>query len=69
MVVNQRAMLPKGAAKGDRIQEKLEDKISEIDHQIEQLLTLRGELKGVLSGWESLPIKPEDTICPLIEKT
>ena len=53
----------------DRIQEKLQDKILDIERQIEQLLTLRGELKGVLSGWESLPIKPEDTICPLIEKT
>lgn len=53
----------------DRLKEKLEDKISDIDHQIEQMLTLRSELRGLLCGWQSLSIKPEDTICPLIEKT
>ena len=58
-----------GKSACDRIEEKLEDKILEIDRQIEQLLTLRSELKGVLSGWKSLPTKPEDTICPLIEET
>ncbi len=52
----------------DDIQQKLKDKISEIDRQIEQLLTLRHELRGLLSGWDSLPTKPEDTICPIIQK-
>ncbi|MBR8837325.1 MAG: heavy metal-responsive transcriptional regulator [Stigonema ocellatum SAG 48.90 = DSM 106950] len=52
----------------DEIQHKLKDKISEIDRQIEQLLTLRGELRGLLSGWDSLTTKPEDTICPIIQK-
>ncbi|ARV61540.1 heavy metal-responsive transcriptional regulator [Nostocales cyanobacterium HT-58-2] len=52
----------------DEIQQKLKDKISEIDKQIEQLLTLRSELRGLLSGWDSSPIKPEDSICPIIQK-
>ncbi|BAY44408.1 MerR family transcriptional regulator [Scytonema sp. HK-05] len=52
----------------DDIQQKLKDKISEIDRQIEQLLTLRHELRGLLSGWDSLATKPEDTICPIIQK-
>lgn len=52
----------------DDIQHKLKDKILEIDRQIEQLLTLQHELRGLLSGWDSLPIKPEDTICPIIQK-
>ena len=52
----------------DEIQQKLKDKILEINRQIEQLLTLRGELRGLLSGWDSLTTKPEDTICPIIQK-
>ncbi len=52
----------------DEIQQKLKDKIFEINRQIEQLLTLRGELRGLLSGWDSLTTKPEDTICPIIQK-
>lgn len=52
----------------DEIQQKLKDKISEIDRQIEQLLTLQGRLRGLLSGWDTLATKPEDTICPIIQK-
>lgn len=52
----------------DEIQHKLTDKISEIDQQIEQLLTLRSELRKLLSGWDNLTIKPDDTICPNIQK-
>jgi len=52
----------------DEIQQKLKDKIFEINLQIEQLLTLRGELRGLLSGWDSLTTKPENTICPIIQK-
>ncbi|NJM69576.1 MAG: heavy metal-responsive transcriptional regulator [Scytonema sp. RU_4_4] len=51
----------------DEIHLKLRDKISEIDRQIEQLLTLREELTGLLSGWDSLSTKPQDTICPIIQ--
>lgn len=52
----------------DEIQQKLEDKILEIDRQIKQLLTLRGELRGLLSGWESIQVLQSDTICPIIQK-
>ncbi len=52
----------------DEIQQKLKDKIFEINRQIEQLLTLRGELRQLLSGWDSFTTKPEDTICPIIQK-
>lgn len=52
----------------DQIQHKLKDKILEIDRQIQQLLTLRGELGQLLCGWNSLQNKPEDTICPIIQK-
>ena len=51
----------------DEIQHKLKDKISEIDRQIEQLLTLRDELKGLVSEWDSLTTKPEEMICPIIQ--
>ncbi|MBD2246964.1 heavy metal-responsive transcriptional regulator [Nostoc sp. FACHB-888] len=51
----------------EHIKIKLEDKVKAIDEQIQQLLILRQELSGLLSGWE---IKPDDsysTICPIIE--
>jgi MerR family transcriptional regulator, copper efflux regulator len=51
----------------DEIEHKLNEKISEIDRQIEQLLTLRYELKDLLLGWNGAKIKPEDTICPIIQ--
>jgi DNA-binding transcriptional MerR regulator len=49
------------------IKHKLEDKLLEIDRQIEQLLTLQTELKGLLSGWKSFPTPPPGTICPNIQ--
>ncbi|BAZ70093.1 MAG: heavy metal-responsive transcriptional regulator [Pelatocladus maniniholoensis HA4357-MV3] len=52
----------------DEIQHKLQDKISHIDYQIEQLLTLRGELQELLSEWHSVSTKPEDRICPIIQQ-
>ncbi|MBO3464106.1 heavy metal-responsive transcriptional regulator [Aetokthonos hydrillicola Thurmond2011] len=58
----------KGKPACHKIQQKLEDKISEIDQQIEHLLTLQGELRELLSGWHSLTTKPEDRICPNIQK-
>ncbi|MFH7029320.1 MAG: heavy metal-responsive transcriptional regulator [Heteroscytonema crispum UTEX LB 1556] len=51
----------------DRIQQKLEDKILDIDRQIDHLLSLRGELKNLLSEWNSSATKPEDKICPIIQ--
>lgn len=50
------------------VKHKLEAKIVQIDHQIEQLLTLRSELNGLLSGWENFPSNRDRTICPNIQK-
>lgn len=52
----------------DHIKVKLEDKLSQIEQQIQQLQILKQELKGLLSGWESIPDYPEETICPIIER-
>lgn len=48
------------------IKAKLQDKIKAIDEQIQQLLILRQELSGLVSGWETIPENPEQTICPII---
>ena len=52
----------------DEIKEKLEDKVLQIDRQIQQLLTLRSELDGLLSGWESVSHPQPGTICPIIQE-
>ncbi|MCC5599801.1 heavy metal-responsive transcriptional regulator [Nostoc favosum] len=49
------------------VKQKLEDKVNEVDHQIEELLTLRDELTGLLSGWDNFTGKRKDTICPIIQ--
>ncbi|URD53409.1 heavy metal-responsive transcriptional regulator [Chroococcidiopsis sp. CCNUC1] len=51
----------------EHVQIKLSDKISQIEQQIQQLQILKLELKGLLSGWETIPENPEQTICPIIE--
>ena len=50
------------------IKVKLEDKLSQIEQQIQQLQILKQELQGLLSGWQALPDNPEDTICPILEQ-
>ena len=52
----------------DRVKIKLQDKLLAIELQIQQLLTLKLELEGLLSGWETIPENPEETICPIIEQ-
>lgn len=52
----------------DRVKVKLKDKIVMIAQQIEQLQILQLELEGLLSGWETVPEIPENTICPIIER-
>lgn len=50
------------------VQEKLNEKLMEIDRQIQQLQLLKQEIKSLLG----IPISPEDsiaTICPIIEQT
>ena len=49
------------------IKEKLEEKLSQIDSQITQLLTLRAEIGELLDGWNNKAIQQEDTICPIIQ--
>ncbi|MCC5630538.1 heavy metal-responsive transcriptional regulator [Nostoc sphaeroides CHAB 2801] len=58
-----------GQAPCGEIKEKLEDKLSQIDHQLDQLLTLRSEIKALLSGWKNMDGQHEDTICPIIQNT
>lgn len=52
----------------DRIKMKLEEKLEEIEKQIQQLQILKQELRGLLSGWESVPENLEESICPIIER-
>lgn len=52
----------------DHIKVKLEDKLADIEQQIQQLRVLKQELNGLLSGWQAIPEHPEDTICPIIEQ-
>ena len=52
----------------DHIEVKLKDKIVTITQQIEQLQILKLELEGLLSGWETVPEIPKNTICPIIER-
>jgi MerR family transcriptional regulator, copper efflux regulator len=52
----------------DHIKVKLEDKLSQIEQQVQQLQILKQELNGLLSGWEDLPEPLEETICPIIER-
>lgn len=51
----------------EQVQIKLSDKISQIEQQIQQLQILKLELQGLLSGWETIPENPDQTICPIIE--
>ena len=52
----------------DHIEVKLKDKIVTITQQIEQLQILKLELEGLLSGWETVPEIPKNTICPISER-
>jgi DNA-binding transcriptional MerR regulator len=53
----------------DHIKVKLNEKIGQIDRQIQELQVLKLELVGLLSGWETIPETAEATICPIIERT
>ena len=57
----------RGTPPCDELKEKLEDKLLEIDRQVEQLLALRTELQGLLKGWKSLTVQRPGTICPIIQ--
>ncbi|GAX38498.1 heavy metal-responsive transcriptional regulator [Nodularia sp. NIES-3585] len=51
----------------DEIKEKLKDKLSQIDSQISQLLTLRSEIGELLADWNNEASQQEDIICPIIQ--
>jgi len=46
------------------IRRQLERQIGRIDERIQELRQLRGELQGLLSGWQSHPPRQGDEICP-----
>ncbi|MBD2456364.1 heavy metal-responsive transcriptional regulator [Nostoc sp. FACHB-87] len=50
----------------EHIKTKLEDKVQAIDDQIQQLLVLRQDLSGMLSGWKIQSETYHPTICPII---
>ncbi|BAY19806.1 transcriptional regulator (plasmid) [Anabaenopsis circularis NIES-21] len=50
----------------EHIKIKLEDKVQAIDDQIQQLLILRQDLSGMLSGWKIQSETYYPTICPII---
>ncbi len=52
----------------DDIQRKLKQKIEYINKQIDDLVELRGELRGLISDWHSVTTKPKEIICPNIQK-
>ncbi|MBM5822250.1 MAG: heavy metal-responsive transcriptional regulator [Cyanobacteria bacterium K_Offshore_surface_m2_011] len=46
------------------IRRQLERQIGRIDERIQELRQLRGELQGLLAGWQSHPPRQGDEICP-----
>ncbi|AFY58327.1 putative transcriptional regulator [Rivularia sp. PCC 7116] len=57
-----------GEAPCDQIHYQLENKILEIEKQIQNLQVLQNELKELLLGWKSVSNKPSNMICPNIQK-
>lgn len=62
--VHDQGQLPCGEVK-----QHLEAKVDEINRQIEALTTLKGELQGILSGWQDQPGNDRmmRTICPNLQ--
>jgi len=51
------------------VKEKLEDKVTQIDQQIEALQRLQTQIKSLLAGADPiLETPPDDRICPIIQK-
>ncbi len=53
----------------DVVKQFLSDKVSKINHQIEELVTLKAELQGILSGWQDYSQQQGNlpSICPNIQ--
>ena len=52
----------------EHVKVRLEEKISAINQQIQQLQTLKLELEYLLSGSSTITAISEQTICPIIEQ-
>jgi MerR family copper efflux transcriptional regulator len=52
----------------EQVQQKLRDKLVEIDRQIQQLQMLKQEVKKLLTEREAMPQMSEAAICPIIEQ-
>ncbi len=52
----------------DHVQERLRNKLIEVDRQIQQLQILRQELEKLLAGEDILPQTSAAIICPIIEQ-
>lgn len=57
----------RGETPCDEVRHQLEDKVQEIDHKIEELLTLKEELQQLLNSWEPMDDRDRKTICPIIQ--
>ena len=68
LTVHDGGTLPCGVVK-----QQLQEKLIEINAQIDELITLRAELQGILSGWQDFstqaPMQTENqpTICPNLQ--
>jgi len=52
----------------EQVQQKLRDKLVDIDRQIQQLQLLKQEVEGLLSDQAIQLENPANTICPIIEQ-
>lgn len=52
----------------DHIKEKLQEQLVVIDKRIQELLILKQDLQGLLSGWEAVTKNTETIICPIIQR-
>ena len=58
-----------GALPCDVIKERLLGRLMEINQQISELITLKTELQGILSGWQEFPEQDDNqpAICPNLQ--
>ena len=65
LTVHDGGALPCGVVK-----QQLQEKLVDINAQIDELITLRAELQGILSGWQDFPAQTgnQPTICPNLQK-
>jgi MerR family transcriptional regulator, copper efflux regulator len=52
----------------DRIEAKLQSKVTAIDKQIQELMLFKQELQVLLSKWQAVQPQHESTICPIIQR-